>query len=227
MAKKRITSKPGLFGMVYHYDEKGKHVGKSCPGLFGDRTIHYDEKGEHTATSRPGFLSEEVHYDKKNKRYVSSYPGIIGSFHRSNGRTVGTTRPGFFDRSYTTLETDDEECIEDFEGEENFVEEDFFAELEDEDFDEDTPAEQKEEATEEVHPKSNGKEKSAPLSTIKRIAKLAVGIFAILGIIGSTMIAIEDVLSGDGSLTTVATLILCYLLYGKLAHWGLRASKEK
>lgn len=226
MAKKRITSKPGLFGMVYHYDEKGKYVGKSRPSLFGDRTIHYDEKGKHTATSRPGFLAEKVHYDKKNNRYISSYPDLTGSFHRSNGRAVGKTSVGLFGRSYTTVETEDEEYIEDFEGEEDFAE-DFFAELEDEDFDEDTPAEQENEATEEVHHQNNGKEKSAPPSTIKRVGKLGAGVFGILGIIGSTIIAIENMLSGSGFLITAVTLVLCYLLYGKLAHWGLKASKEK
>ena len=44
MAKRRITSKPGLFGMTYHY-ENGKYVGKSRPGLLGDRKIHYNAEG--------------------------------------------------------------------------------------------------------------------------------------------------------------------------------------
>lgn len=224
MAKKRIKSKPGFFGMVYHYDENGKYVGKSRPGLFGDRTIHYDEKGKHTATSRPGFFAEEVHHDKKNNRYISSYPDLTGSFHRSNGRTVGKTSMGLFGRSYTTVEIEDEEYFEDFEDEEYFAEEDFFAELEDEDLDEDTPAEQEEEATEEVH-QSNGKEKSTPPNTTKRIAKLAVGIFGILGIIGSTILAVENMLSDSSFLITAVTLVLCYLLFGRLALWGFRASK--
>lgn len=226
MAKKRIKSKPGLFGMVYHYDENGKYIGKSRPGLIDGTKVHFGEKGQRVGTSRPGLFWEEVHHDEKNDRYITSFPSVLNTIHRSNGRTVGATRPGFFDRSYTTVETDDEEYIEDFEGEEDFAEEDFFAELEDEDLDEDTPAEQEEEATEEVH-QSNGKEKSAPPSTTKRIAKLAAGVFGILGIIGSTIIAIENMLSDSGFLITAVTLVLCYLLFGKLTLWGFRASKAK
>ncbi len=35
MAKRNITSKKGLFGWVYHFDESRNCVGKSRPGLFG------------------------------------------------------------------------------------------------------------------------------------------------------------------------------------------------
>lgn len=221
MAKKRITSKPGLFGMTYHYDENGKYIGKSRPGLLDGTKVYFDEKGQKVGTSRPGFLAKEVYHDKKNNRYISSYPNLTGSFHRSNGRTVGKTRMGLLGRSYTTVEIEDEEY---FENEEYFAEEDFFAELEDEDLDEDTPAGQKEETTEEVH-QSNGKEESTPPNTTKRIAKLATGIFGILGIIGSTIIAVENMLSDSSFLITAVTLVLCYLLFGKLALWGFRASK--
>ncbi len=41
MAKKRIVSKPGLFGITYHY-ENGRYIGKTRLGLLGNRKIHYD-----------------------------------------------------------------------------------------------------------------------------------------------------------------------------------------
>lgn len=118
MAKRRITSKPGLFGMTYHY-ENGKYIGKSRPGLLGDRKIHYDADGRQVGTSRPGVLSDEVHYDAKNKRYISSYQGLTGEIHMSNGRPVGKTTPGVFDAAYSSIEDnevrgpyDDEEPID-------------------------------------------------------------------------------------------------------------------
>ena len=103
MAKRRITSKPGLFGMTYHY-ESGKYVGKSRPGLFGDRKIHYNAEGRQIGTSRPGALSDEVHYDAENKRYISSYQGLTGKIHTSNGRPVGKTVHGVFGTSYSSIE---------------------------------------------------------------------------------------------------------------------------
>ena len=105
MAKRRITSRPGLFGYIYHYDENGNYLGKSRPGLWGDRKIHYNENNKHISTSRPGFLAKEVHFDKENRRYISSYPFITGSVHYSNGRPIGTTKNGIPDTSYTDIET--------------------------------------------------------------------------------------------------------------------------
>ena len=105
MAKKRITSKRGLFGMTYHY-ENGKYVGKSRPGLLGDRKIHYDSEGHQVGTTRHGFFAEDVTYDARKKRYITTYDGPVGKMHFSNGRSVGRTVPGPFDSSYTSLEED-------------------------------------------------------------------------------------------------------------------------
>ena len=105
MAKKRITSKPGLFGMTYHY-ENGKYIGKSRPGLLGNRKIHYDADGRQIGTSRPGVLAEEVYHDQKNKRFISTYEGLTGKIHMSNGRPVGKTTPGILGTSYSSIESD-------------------------------------------------------------------------------------------------------------------------
>ena len=52
MAKK-VTSRPGLFGNINHYDERGRKIGESRPGLFGD-TVHYDAKGRRVGESDQG-----------------------------------------------------------------------------------------------------------------------------------------------------------------------------
>lgn len=106
MAKKRIVSKPGLFGITYHY-ENGRYIGKTRPGLLGNRKIHYDADGRQMGTTRPGVLSDEVHYDAKNKRYITSYQGLTGKTHFLNGRPVGRTVNGLFDTSYSSIEKND------------------------------------------------------------------------------------------------------------------------
>ena len=139
MAKRRITSKPGLFGMTYHY-ENGKYIGKSRPGLLGDRKIHYDADGRQVGTSRPGALSDEVHYDAKNKRYISSYQGLTGEIHMSNGRPVGKTTPGVFGAAYSSI--DDNEVREIFDDEEpvDFMDEYIDEDDTDSDFKSQSPA---------------------------------------------------------------------------------------
>ena len=89
--------------MTYHY-ENGKYVGKSRPGLLGDRKIHYNAEGRQIGTSRPGALFGEVHYDAENKRYISSYQGLTGTIHTSIGRPVGKTVHGVFGASYSSVE---------------------------------------------------------------------------------------------------------------------------
>ena len=44
MTKKKITSRPGFFGTIKHYDSHGNKIGESRPGLFGTMN-HYDSKG--------------------------------------------------------------------------------------------------------------------------------------------------------------------------------------
>ena len=106
MSKKRlIKSKPGLFGVTYHYED-GKYIGKSRLALFGDRKIHYDADGKQIGTSRHGILTDEVHFDKTDERYISSYPGLSGKIHMSNGRSVGKSVPSIISGSYTSLNND-------------------------------------------------------------------------------------------------------------------------
>ena len=53
---KKVTSRPGFFGSMLHYDEKGRKIGESRPGLFGD-IIHYNAKGQKVGVSHPGLLA--------------------------------------------------------------------------------------------------------------------------------------------------------------------------
>ena len=115
MAKKRITIRPGLFGTVYYYDEIGRPVGKSRPGLPEGTRVYTDQNGRYAGKSRPGFLAKEVFTDTEHN-HITSYDSLFGEVHFKNGTPVGHTRPGFFDSAYTTLDEDEEivgdECYE-------------------------------------------------------------------------------------------------------------------
>ena len=60
MARKYVKRRPGLFGMVYYYDENGNPVGKSRPGLIEGTRVYTDQNGGYTGKSRPGFLAKSV-----------------------------------------------------------------------------------------------------------------------------------------------------------------------
>lgn len=113
MAKKLIISRRGLFGTTYHYDERGKYLGKSRPGLFGDNKVHFDENGNKRGTSRPGFFNEEVH--KLDSEYSSTRKGLFGFVHRSNGRISGKTSPELFGTAFTEFESSNESCYDELE----------------------------------------------------------------------------------------------------------------
>ena len=140
MTRKRIKSRPGLFGYTNYYDERGRCVGKSRPGAFGT-TVYFDEKGRLVGKSRKGFLAKEVYHDVDFKRHITTYDGIIGESHYENGAPIGHRRPGFFGSEYTTLEAEDE--IQ----EEEYWAEDFQEDQEDFDDREETEAEDYEEYT--------------------------------------------------------------------------------
>lgn len=227
MAKKRIKSKPGLFGMVYHYDENGKYVGKSRPGLLDGTKVHFDEKGQRVGTSRPGLFWEEVHHDEKNDRYITSFPSVLHTIHRSNGRTVGTTRPSFFDRSYTTIETGegvieeteeyfdeyaDDEIAEYLEGEE-----DYSINAED-----DTDSEAEKNAYEE---RSKAKtELPAPIASFKTAIKWLIGVFCVICVLAALLIVVSSI--SRGHYVNAAIFAISGLLFGKLAAFCLK-SKQK
>lgn len=107
MARRRIKSRPGLFGTVYYYDENGNPIGKSRPGLIEGTRVYTDQNGKYAGKSRPGFLSEEVFTDTDGNS-ITSYDDLCGEVHFKNGTPVGHTKPGFFDSEYTALEAEDE-----------------------------------------------------------------------------------------------------------------------
>ena len=128
MARKRVKSRPGLFGTVYYYDENGNPIGKSRPGLIEGTRVYTDQNGKYAGKSRPGFLSKEVFTDTDGNS-IASYDGLFGEVHFESGTPVGHTRPGFFDSEYTTLEAEDEDPNEAY-FEEDYLEEDLVEELE-------------------------------------------------------------------------------------------------
>ena len=107
MAKKRIKSRPGFFGITYYYDENGKQLGKSRPGLLGGTRVYTDPNGNYAGWSRPGLFAKEVFIGRNNK-CITSYDAFLGDAHFKNGRPMGMTRQGLFDCTYTTLDTEEE-----------------------------------------------------------------------------------------------------------------------
>ena len=76
MAKKEITSRPGLFGTTNHYDSRGQKVGSSNAGVFASQ-VHYDNRGHKVGTSYNGIFGTN-HYDSKGHKTRSTYPGWFG-----------------------------------------------------------------------------------------------------------------------------------------------------
>lgn len=104
MAKK-ITSRPGLFGDVTHYDENGRKIGKDVPGLYGG-TIHYNAHGEKIAMSYPGLLGGTITYDACGRRIGSSEAGFLGSISHYDacGKRIGRSYRGIFGDIFTLLD---------------------------------------------------------------------------------------------------------------------------
>ena len=111
MARKRIVNRPGFFGTMYHYDERGRFVGKSRPALFGAQRVYTDHHGQFMGVSRSGFFGTQVYTDRDGN-VTTTYPGFFGQRHRSGGRPVGVTRPGLFGSSYTIYEEPEEEFFD-------------------------------------------------------------------------------------------------------------------
>ena len=86
-----------MFGTVHHYDERGKKVGRSEPGLFGSYT-NYDAKGRKVGRSDPGMFGGYNHYDNRGRKTGHSDPSMLGSYtHRdSSGKKTGASDPGMF-----------------------------------------------------------------------------------------------------------------------------------
>lgn len=112
MARRNIINRPGLFGTTYYYDEDGKPIGKSRPGLFAGTRVYTGQNGRYAGKSRPGFLAKEVFTDTDHN-YIASYDSFYGEVHFKNGVPIGHTKPGVFDSAYTTCELEDD-CSEEY-----------------------------------------------------------------------------------------------------------------
>ena len=89
---KKITSIPGLFGTVTHYDERGRKIGSSSKGSF--KTNHYDAKGHRVGSTYSGKLKSD-HYDFSGRKVSSSYHGSMATDHYSGNRKVGKSYKDF------------------------------------------------------------------------------------------------------------------------------------
>lgn len=104
IAKKEITSRPGLFGTVNHYDSKGKKIGKSRPGLFGS-TNHYDANGKKVGSSQQGAFGSSNHYDARGRKVGSSQSGAFSTDHYgTKGGRIGKTTNGFLGSKKTKFD---------------------------------------------------------------------------------------------------------------------------
>lgn len=89
---KKITSIPGLFGTVTHYDERGRKIGSSITGSF--KTDHYDTKGRKIGSTYSGRLISD-HYDSSGHKVGSSYHGALTTDHYRGSRKLGASRKSF------------------------------------------------------------------------------------------------------------------------------------
>ncbi|MBR5220699.1 MAG: hypothetical protein IKV66_06915 [Clostridia bacterium] len=108
MPKKHIKSKPGLFGTVYYYDENGKPLGKSRPGLIKDSRVYLDQNGRTVGKSRRGILTKEVFTDTDGTQ-IQTYDDLLGEIHTKNGKPIGRTKSGFLGTRHTLLDDDSDE----------------------------------------------------------------------------------------------------------------------
>lgn len=102
----KVTSRPGMFGTVNHYNAKGQKIGESRPGFFGT-TNHYDAKGRKTGSSTTGAFGRSVHYDAKGHRTGTSYSGAFSTNHYdAKGNFPGSTHKGGFGTKHSNLSSE-------------------------------------------------------------------------------------------------------------------------
>lgn len=66
MSPRKITSVPGLFGTVNHYDENGNYLGYSAESALSG-VNHYDASGNLAGYSLDSAFGGENHYDALGK----------------------------------------------------------------------------------------------------------------------------------------------------------------
>ena len=100
MSDKKISSIPGLFGEIDHYDENGDYLGSSMQGLFGEMK-HYNADGSSTGYSVEGLFGEQKHYDKDGQVQGYSVDGLLGgrNHYDAQGSYQGYSTPNLFSGS--------------------------------------------------------------------------------------------------------------------------------
>ena len=62
MAGKWSESRPGLFGTVRYYNEKGKMIAKSRSGLIDGTRVYTDKDGKYIGKSRLGLFGNFTYF---------------------------------------------------------------------------------------------------------------------------------------------------------------------
>ncbi len=93
-------SRMGIFGNIEHFDENGKKIGESRPGLFAGSYDDYDAEGHKVGTSWEKLAGIGYnHYDDHGNMTGSSDEGLFGGYtHRdADGHVTGTSERSIFD----------------------------------------------------------------------------------------------------------------------------------
>ena len=94
---KIYTTVDGLFGTKIHYDENGRKVGESIPGLFKGTMNHFDADGNLVGTTTSGLFSGTSDHFDANGRYAgTSTKGLFsGTDHIGRNGRIGHTESLF------------------------------------------------------------------------------------------------------------------------------------
>lgn len=106
-------SLPGVFGGMDHYNSDGTSAGYSIEGVFGGMD-HYDDEGHHAGYSIDGVIGGATHYDSAGNNVGYSSPNLI----------AGSTFHGFDSKSHSDIfDTDQDDwadqgdCFDSFDDE--------------------------------------------------------------------------------------------------------------
>ena len=95
MAPKKVTGIPGLFGGTNYYDENGKQIGYSMPGIIPGTVEHFNADGSSAEFSAEGIFGGVDHFDESGRQAGFSTEGIFGGMNHysADGSFAGFSAP--------------------------------------------------------------------------------------------------------------------------------------
>lgn len=75
--KRNLYGIQGIFGQTNYYDESGKKVGESWPGLFDDSSELYNKDGKHVGYTMPGVFADSLVYNDQGEKQAESWKGVV------------------------------------------------------------------------------------------------------------------------------------------------------